>query len=446
MGNFFATILKELLLLKQDKAGLLVLFGMPAVLVIVITLVQNNAMKTMGTSATEILIVNEDQSAIGEQIEKALAVSETVGLRKSINDRILDTPTALAVVKRGDYQVALIIPKALTSTVRAAARQSVLKALDMAPENYREPAPAQIELYFDPTLLGTARSAIKSQIQLLVLGIEIDEKMACLAKLLPEKINQSLESMLGATAFQFSPNIGNQMNLGLNRRPVIIVQDDINDTAKLPLDVPNAVQQNVPAWSLFGIFFIVLPMAGTIIKERLCGVQYRLLAMPSAYLSIAAGKMWAYMMVCLIQLTVILCIAKWLMPQLGVPRFQMNASLPALSLVSFSAILAATGYGIFLGVVVKSYEQASTLGPISVVIAAALGGIMVPVYAMPPIMQKISLISPLGWAQNAFLNLLVRHGGIRTVLPNVGLLILFGILCISASWWIFTKNIRHGRI
>ena len=43
-----ATVWKELLLLRRDRAGLLILFLMPAVLVVVITLVQQNVLKIMG--------------------------------------------------------------------------------------------------------------------------------------------------------------------------------------------------------------------------------------------------------------------------------------------------------------------------------------------------------------------------------------------------------------
>ena len=48
MYKIGATILKELLLVFRDRAGMLVLFLMPALLVLVITLVQENVMKTMG--------------------------------------------------------------------------------------------------------------------------------------------------------------------------------------------------------------------------------------------------------------------------------------------------------------------------------------------------------------------------------------------------------------
>ena len=48
MLRLLTTLHKELLLLRRDWVGLLVLFVMPAVLVIVITLVQDNAMQALG--------------------------------------------------------------------------------------------------------------------------------------------------------------------------------------------------------------------------------------------------------------------------------------------------------------------------------------------------------------------------------------------------------------
>jgi len=74
------------------------------------------------------------------------------------------------------------------------------------------------------------------------------------------------------------------------------------------------------------------------------------------------------------------------------------------------------------------------------VIAAALGGIMVPVYAMPMVMQKLSVISPLAWAQNAFLELLVRGGGLRAVFTPVALLLLFAAACIVTAWVVFSRR------
>jgi ABC-2 type transport system permease protein len=194
------------------------------------------------------------------------------------------------------------------------------------------------------------------------------------------------------------------------------------------------VQQNVPAWSLFGIFFIVLPMAGAFIQERINGTHQRLLAMPVSYLTLVSGRIVAYMGIGVVQCALIGCIGKWLLPLWGTPSLEMGGAPLALLVVIASSILAATGYGILLGTVVDTYEQASMFGPISIVIAAAIGGIMVPVYAMQAFMQSISVVSPLAWGLNGSLDVFVRGGGLADVLPESAALTAFFGICVFIAW------------
>jgi ABC-2 type transport system permease protein len=79
-------------------------------------------------------------------------------------------------------------------------------------------------------------------------------------------------------------------------------------------------------------------------------------------------------------------------------------------------------------------------GPISIVVAAAIGGIMVPVYVMPEVMQSLSVISPLAWGQNAFQILFVRGGGLKAVLAEVAALWGFALACMGIAWWWFTRK------
>jgi ABC-2 type transport system permease protein len=446
MLRFLATIHKELLLLRRDWVGLLVLFVMPAVLVVVITLVQDNAMKVMGRGTTEILFVNNDREQIGTRMETALEAVDGIKLIKTIHGQSPGKAAVLAAVGRGDFQVGLIIPNQMTAAVRMAARRSVLEALSMEDQaRSAGRAAIELELHFDPTVPGAFRSAIKSQLQLLLLRIDVEEKMAALAQLLPVKMRTNLEKALHPMGIDLPIEAMAAVDLNWDQSPLLILHES-KARPKEGAPIPNAVQQNVPAWSLFGIFFIVLPMAGSFIKERLCGAQYRMLSMPVSYLTIAAGKVCAYMLVCLVQCGLILCIGRWLLPVLGTSHFQIDAAPMATAAVALSAILAATGYGILLGTAVNSYEQASMFGPISVVIAAAIGGIMVPVYAMPPLMQKLSLVSPLGWAQNAFLDLLVRGAGIGSVKGDILRLLGFALACIGIACFLFIRKQRQGRI
>jgi ABC-2 type transport system permease protein len=169
----------------------------------------------------------------------------------------------------------------------------------------------------------------------------------------------------------------------------------------------------------------------------------RLLTMPQSCLTILAGKIIAYVAICIIQFLLIMVVGRFVLPLLGTPVLDMGSSPAATGLIVVASGLAASGYGILLGTIARTYEQASSFGAVSVVIAAALGGVMVPVYVMPRIMQKISLFSPLSWGLDAFLDVFVRGGGILSVLPDVTLLLLFCLVTTLAAWFNLS---RKGRI
>ena len=435
-----ATIIKELLLVSRDRAGMLVLFVMPALLVLVITLVQENVMKTMGEKSTRILLVDNDRKSLGQTVEKRLLESGLVEIIKKIDGKKVDEKEAVEAVINGHFQLCIIIPEGITKSVKAKARQVVKKSLsvDDIPTE-KEIQRNEVAVYFDPTVLGGFRSAILNSLKLVIVSIEIDEKMKVLSELLPGHINVAIKKEMGSLVpdnlIKDIPGI----NLDFNSNPLLRVKE--NQASRDAFEkTPTSVQQNVPAWALFGVFFIVVPMAGGLIKERQDETLSRLLTMPVSYITLISGKVIAYVFVCLGQFGLILLIGKFLLPLLGSPMLQMGSEPIAVIIIAMSAILAAAGYGILLGTVARTYEQASMFGPISIVIAAALGGIMVPVYAMPKIMQQISVISPLAWGLDAFLDIFVRGGNITTVLKEVFLLLSFFMVTMLASWVYFFRR------
>jgi ABC-type multidrug transport system permease subunit len=92
----------------------------------------------------------------------------------------------------------------------------------------------------------------------------------------------------------------------------------------------------------------------------------------------------------------------------------------------------------------RSYEQASMFGAVSVVLAAALGGVMVPVYVMPRPMQAISAFSPLAWGLDGFLEIFVRGGGVGDIVSNVLSLLAFFVFSLATAWVLFRRNPSLG--
>lgn len=121
-------------------------------------------------------------------------------------------------------------------------------------------------------------------------------------------------------------------------------------------------------------------------------------------------------------------------PYFRLPAFTVSGSVVPVLVTVLLSSLAACGFGILLGVSCTTYEQASTLGSTTVVAAAAIGGVMVPVYAMPQAMQQLTIISPPNWGLTAFQDLLVHGYSFSTIGDDLGRLLLFFLVTIFLAW------------
>jgi ABC-2 type transport system permease protein len=69
---------------------------------------------------------------------------------------------------------------------------------------------------------------------------------------------------------------------------------------------------------------------------------------------------------------------------------------------------------------------------------------MVPVFAMPALMQRISAGSPLAWGLDAFLTIWVRGGSLADAWPGIGKLLVFAVACLIGAWGLFYRRIGRG--
>jgi ABC-2 type transport system permease protein len=445
MLQFVATFYKELLLLLRDRGGLALLFLMPMVLVLVISLVQNNILKATGEGSLQVLLVDNDRGEFGRHIDETLRATGAVQVIDQLNGEAFTLAEARQLVADGRYQFCLVIPEGTSESVRKRAGILARKAFGtnqaftVSPQ--QDPAPVELGIYFDPTVQGVFRSVLSNALQRVVLGLEIEEKAHMLAEIFPEEIESRLGPGLGSRPLPGAD--GPKLTFNWQDEPLVAVRERI--AAGEAVAYPDAVQQNVPAWTLFGMFFIVVPLSGSLIRERQEGTLQRLLTLPVSALTLLGGKLSAYVLIALVQAVLMLLVGKLVLPLFGTPVLTLGDDLPALLLLIFSCALAATGYGILVGNLVRSYEQASMFGPVSVVLAAALGGIMVPAYVMPKAMQAVSAWSPLAWGLTGFHELFVRHGTLREIWPNILSLLGFFVVCLAISWGLFSRRQRGGR-
>lgn len=363
--KFLMTVKKEMLLLKRDFGGLVILFVMPLVLIITITLIQNATFKTLSDNKIPVLLVDLDKGAISATVKANLDKSGSFSIVSEINGKTLTETDAKQAVFSGKYQLAIIIPQHLSRDLQVKVDQNVSKILsnfglennDTIKKKNIEISQKEVRLYFDPATQMTFKNAVKSAIDKMISQIETQS----IYKTFQNQIGESDKPVFDQKSF--------------------ITFKEIVPTVDNKEILPNSVQHNVPAWSLFAIFFIVVPLSINIVKEKGQGTQIRLITNPVPYAILIAGKTATYLMICMIQFLLMVAVGIYVFPYLNLPVLDVSGKMILLLTVALFSGLAAIGFGILLGTIAKTQEQSAPFGATSVVILAAIGGVWVPVFA-----------------------------------------------------------------
>src|SRR5262249_47402017 len=113
-------------------------------------------------------------------------------------------------------------------------------------------------------------------------------------------------------------------------------------TAVQPIAVqPTAVQQSVPAWLVFGAFFVVVPLSNTFIRERQQGTLRRLRSTNLGTLTLLLGKLVPYFGINQLQVLLMFLTGRYLVPLLGGQALEINGSIALLALMAAAVSLCA---------------------------------------------------------------------------------------------------------
>ncbi len=205
----------------------------------------------------------------------------------------------------------------------------------------------------------------------------------------------------------------------------------------------NASQLSVPAWLIFGMFFVALPMAGGFQREQQSGALLRFRALDLSLATLALSKLLPYFAINLVQFALLLAIGVHGLPLLGLQGLSLPGSPATYALLAISLSLATCGLGLLLAALARSAEQALLLGGGINIILAALGGIMVPKSVMPAAMGQLAEVSPMSWALDAFLTLLVGQGSLADIAPYCFRLLLMAALLGGGGWLLFRRRVQQ---
>ena len=411
MYKLWATIIKDIQILTRDKVGLIFMFAMPVILAVVITATQNSTFELVNKNKVPLLLCNKDKGEAGKQLVIAI---EKVGMftvkkatadetEKQLSDRMHEKDALIAIIIPADFS-------ARTNEKATATASKALNNFGLQADTIKTTAGSiePITLLYHPVLQESFRKSIQGAIRSSLQMVQSKEILKRIYYSLNESpLPDSLEKEI----------INDQV--AINEIPVS------RDGSKT---IPNATQHNIPAWTIFAMFFVVISLGSSVVREKLNGSFIRLKTLPTNYLLALLSKQITYLIVTLLQAALIFAIGIWLFPSLGLPQLNLPSDLLGLFVVSFITGWCAVSFAICVGVFAQTQEQANGIGAVSVVLMAAIGGLLVPSFAMPESFQPVIRMSPLHWCLQAYYGLFLEGGKLKDIILNILSLLSITIL------------------
>ncbi len=387
VAPFAAVWVKELRALLRDPHGMVALFVMPAAFILIMSLALRDVFSMGDARTPETVLVQLDQGP---------AATELAGTLAAPIARATTAVAAEALLRARRAELAVIIPAGYEAALLAS---DGLRTL--------------VELIADPSLRPELLRIAEARLETAVMRQRITarvEQMSGGAVAVPAAI-MDIESTV-SSRYLTSPD----------RREL------------------TATQQNVPAWLVFGMFFVVIPICNLLIAERDHGTLARLRMMLVPIGHVIAGKLVLFYLINMLQVALMLLVGRYLVPVLGGDALDIDVRWPALALISTATSVAALGMAILVASLARTTAQAAIFGNLANVMLAAVGGIMVPRWVMPDLMQSIARVSPMNWALEGYMEVFLRDGRFDVLAPYAASLAGLGLVCGGIAWTVIARS------
>ena len=195
----------------------------------------------------------------------------------------------------------------------------------------------------------------------------------------------------------------------------------------------------VPAYTVMFAFFLVLTVGWIFTAERRQGTLKRLRAAPLTRGQILLGKLIPCYLVSLGQGLFLLVAGRLLFGmRWGPERWPLAEQVGWLFLVVACTSLAAMGLALLVAALARTEVQVALYGAVPVLVLALVGGCVLPREMMPEQTQWLTLLTPHGWALDAYRELLNATAGYEPNLLLVaracGVLVAFGVGFLALAW------------
>ena len=179
------------------------------------------------------------------------------------------------------------------------------------------------------------------------------------------------------------------------------------------------------------VFIPLFGIAALFAYERRQGTLSRLLTTPSNKATFLLGTISGQVVMALAQMLLLVGFGILVM------KLHWGQDPLALFVILLTSALAAAAFGTTMGTFIKSEGQANGLSIMFGMVFALMGGCWYPLELFPSAIQTIVRVLPTTWAMQGMLDLVLRGGGLRDILPEAGVLLGFAVIFFGVGIWRF---------
>jgi len=360
-----AIISKELKLIRKDKRSFFFLLLMPILFIVMFGSVFGGGGDTADIT---LHVIDQDRTPASQDFLKQLG--GVMDVKAEAADALNDQ---LEKIKQGQYSVVLVVASGFETAIK-------------------QGQAADVKLYQDPAS-QTAVAPIKA----ILAGISGQYREQKLAGALEAKG----ESKEAAAALLASP----------------LRIEDVPTSS----DHFDYIDQVVPGMTVMFVFFIIITMTRRFFDEKKTGLLSRIRSTTIKPLTYLLGMWLPFILTVIAQCVILFAFGRLVYGlQLG--------DVAALGLIVLALSIAGTGIGLGLSFIVPGESASMVVTQLISMGGAMVGGLWVPSYLLPKIVQSIGHFTPQYWAQHSLQNVVAHGAHIGDVLPGVGVLLVFGLI------------------
>lgn len=367
---------KDLRQRLRDRSALVIAFVAPFVLASIIGLAFGGDDAFKATYA----VADADKGPVATGFTDGVLASP--GLRDLVTVRQVDAGEARALVDRGDADAAFLLPAGFSASVQRGGAATI-------------------------TVLSSGENPIAGQV-----ARSLAEAYAAELAATQLAVRTALDTAGSPPTAAGAQRLGERAAAG--RLPVRLAQGQVGGRTI------EAANYFGPSMAIFFLFFTVSFGARSILAERRQGTMRRLLASAASPGGVLAGKALAAFVLGTASVLVM-----WLATTLV---FGADWGDPvAVVALTVSSVLSAIGVTALVITLARTDEQAEGYSSLVVFTLALLGGNFVYVAQLPELLQRVSLLTPNGWALRGFVDLVADGGGLATVAAPVAVTLGVGL-------------------